>query len=109
MPRPVRGTRTPGSGKKKGTPNRVTTEMREACLNLLNRNMPKLNKWLDEVAEDDPAKAFELLVKVMEFALPKLARIDSSINGNQDSKVTIKFISAIQAAPNSVKRDVSCI
>ena len=103
MPRPTKGTRTPGSGKKKGTPNRVTTEMREALLVFVELNMPKLQIWLDRVAEDDPAKAFDLFIKMTEFVIPKLARIDGNIHSNQDSKVTVTFVSAIPAAPNSLK------
>ena len=103
MPRPTKGTRTLGSGKKKGTPNRVTTEMREALLVFVEVNMPKLQIWIDRIAEDDPAKAFDLFIKMTEFVLPKLARIDGNINSNQDSKVVFHVISAIPAAPNSLK------
>jgi hypothetical protein len=70
IPRPI------GAGRKAGTPNRATSEFKEAIADLISCNQDKLQIWLDDVAEEDPAKAFDLLLKMMEFVIPKLSRVD---------------------------------
>lgn len=69
--------RPDGAGRKAGVPNKSTAECKEAITDLISGNIPKLQMWLDKVAEDDPAKAFDLLIKMMEFSVPKLSRIES--------------------------------
>lgn len=62
------------AGRPKGTPNKATAQAREAFQKLVTTNLPQMQKWLDEVALDDPAKAIDLMLKMAEFILPKLAR-----------------------------------
>ncbi len=68
--------RPDGAGRKTGTPNKVNADTKYAVADLIAGNMPKLQIWLDKVAENDPAKAFDLLVKMMEFSIPKLSRTE---------------------------------
>lgn len=63
-------------GRPKGSPNKATTEVRTALAMLAERNAPKLQKWLDRVAKIDPAKAADLLIRLFEFYIPKLARTE---------------------------------
>lgn len=72
-------------GKKssrKGVPNKNTLEIREAFRQLLEAQSPKLTKWIEAVADEDPAKAIDLLLKMSEYILPKLQRteIQTEIN-----------------------------
>ena len=75
------GDGTPGPGRPKGVPNKVTTEFRETVRQLLEDNAANVQKWLHDVAEGthdkpDPGKALDLLAKLAEFAAPKLARVE---------------------------------
>jgi hypothetical protein len=63
-------------GRKKGTANKATTRLREAFTDLLEGNMGRLQELLDKVAEKNPQKALELLLKLSEFAIPKLRAIE---------------------------------
>ncbi len=63
-------------GRQKGTPNKATGRLREAFTELLVGNMGKVQELLDKVAEKNPQKALELLLKLSEFALPKLRAIE---------------------------------
>jgi hypothetical protein len=63
-------------GRKRGTPNKATARLREAFTGLLEGNMGRLQELLDKVAEKNPQKALELLLKLSEFALPKLRAIE---------------------------------
>lgn len=68
--------RAVGAGRKAGTPNKINSEFKETISEFVNFNSPKLQIWLDKIAEDDPAKAFDLLIKMMEFVVPKLSRTE---------------------------------
>jgi hypothetical protein len=43
--------------------------------------------WLDDIAADDPSKAFDLYLKMLEYHVPKLAR--SEITGKDGGPVVI--------------------
>jgi len=77
------GSRKSG-GRRAGTPNRATREFRETVNKLLSKNAENIGVWLDSVADGDPAagrppdpaRALDLLIKLAEFAAPKLARVE---------------------------------
>lgn len=63
-------------GRAKGTPNKVTQDFRETVRKLLEANTENVSIWLAKVAEDNPAKALDLLTGLAEYAAPKLARTE---------------------------------
>jgi hypothetical protein len=85
------------NGRKAGVPNKVTQEIKEAYRNLLELNTPNMIGWLERVALVDPDKAIDLCIKMSEFVIPKLARVDSNHSGQVTS---IQVVSAIPGAPN---------
>ena len=68
----------PGPGRPAGVPNKTTTAIREVFANFVETNAAKAQELFDRVAKDDPAKALELLAKMAEFVLPKLARTETT-------------------------------
>jgi hypothetical protein len=79
------------AGRPKGTPNKATAEAREAFRNLLDKNTPQMQKWLDQVALEDPAKAMELMLKLAEYVLPKLQRQELVGKDGEDLFKNIQF------------------
>ena len=75
-------------GRQKGTPNKATARLREAFTELLEDNMGRLQELFDKVAEKNPQKALELLLKLSEFALPKLRAIEVS-NESEDKHTSL--------------------
>ena len=73
-------------GRQKGTSNKATARLREAFTELLEDNMGKVQELFDKVAEKNPQKALELLLKLSEFALPKLRAIE--VNNESEDKQT---------------------
>jgi len=63
-------------GRKKGTPNRVTKDARALFAQFLDANAGRMQELWDRVANEDPAKALEILGKLGEFVIPKLARTE---------------------------------
>jgi hypothetical protein len=85
----IKGGTREGAGRPKGTPNKATTEAREAVKAILDSNLPYIQSWILATAEgimDDetgkyivapnPAKACDIVQNMVEYAVPKLARTE---------------------------------
>ena len=88
-------------GRVAGTPNKVTLEARQAIASFVNGNAHRLTEWLDAVAggvkspdsdeylvPPNPAKAFDMFQSVVEYHVPKLARLEHT--GSDTSPVVIE-------------------
>ena len=72
-------------GRAPGTPNKATAQAREAIALFVDNNAHRLQAWLDQIAEEDPKRAFELFQSVLEYHVPKLARTE--LTGDPDKPV----------------------
>lgn len=61
-------------GREKGTPNKITKDIKEAYQHLIEVNIENLDSWLNEVAKNDPAKAMDIMIRLSEYVVPKLNR-----------------------------------
>ena len=96
-----------GAGRPAGSPNKVTADARQAIASFVDGNAYRLTEWLDQVANglkviemdgDDavekyivppnPAKAFDMFQSVVEYHVPKLARME--ISGDDDKPLVIE-------------------
>ena len=94
-------------GRVAGTPNKATSDARQAIASFVDGNAYRLTEWLDQVANgvkviemdgDDavekyivppnPAKAFDMFQSVVEYHVPKLARME--ISGDDDKPLVIE-------------------
>ena len=80
-----------GKGRTKGVPNKSTQLVREAIANLLERNAPNMDRWLNEVAAEDPYKALDLMNKLSEYHIPKLARTEVTGKDGEAQEMVIKW------------------
>ena len=110
----------PGSGRAKGTQNKITLTAKAAIAEFVDGNAHRLAGWLDDVANGrlmfdkdgnqvydsqgnvvyeirpNPEKAFNLFQSVVEYHVPKLARSEiSGPNGGaiETSTVDLKGLS----------------
>jgi hypothetical protein len=65
-------------GRAKGTPNKVTREARIALSELMDHGADEARVLWLKVAKRDPARALEILAKLGEYVIPKLARTEHS-------------------------------
>ena len=57
-------------GRQKGTPNRLTRELRAVLKDLIHEELETLHERLDHL---DPKKHLEVLVKLLPYVLPKVS------------------------------------
>lgn len=59
-------------GRQKGTPNKLTVDMRQALKNVLSEEIEKLS---DTLAELPAEKRVEVLIKLAPYVLPKVVTV----------------------------------
>jgi hypothetical protein len=64
-------------GREKGTPNRLTKELRTVLKDIVYRELETIELRLDEL---DPKERIELTIKLMPYVFPKLQNISSTTN-----------------------------
>ena len=64
-------------GREKGTPNRMTKELRAILKDVLYEEIEALQERLDSL---NPKDRVELLIKLMPYALPKTTSVSHTIN-----------------------------
>lgn len=79
------------NGRPKGAPNKNTENIKQAFKDLLENNVDNISAWIAKVAEKDPARATELIIKLSDFVVPKLARTEVTGNDGEDLFKNITF------------------
>lgn len=79
------------NGRPKGSKNKKTEAIREAYQKLTENNLESMSIWLSQVASEDPAKAMDLMLRLSEYIIPKLARTEMTGSDGEDLFKNIKF------------------
>ena len=79
------------SGRPRGARNKTTNAIREAYQNLVEMNLENMSKWIGEIAERDPARAMDTMIKLSEYIIPRLARQELTGNDGEDLFKNVKF------------------
>lgn len=79
----------PRAGRPRGTANKATQDVRTVFTAFVEGNAAKAQELFDRVASKDPAKALDLLARLAEFVIPKLARTELSGEIGVRGKLTI--------------------
>lgn len=78
----------PGSGKKKGQPNKSTRDVREAIARFAQSTVEDFARWVSEI--DDPAKRCDIYLKALEYHVPKLSRAE--VTGEDGGALTVQVV-----------------
>ena len=68
-------------GREKGTPNRLTKELRPVLKDLVSQELEKIEERLNELR---PKERLDLVLKLMPYTLPKVNNISHTINESFD-------------------------
>lgn len=88
---PFQKGRNKTGGKKKGSQNKATKDIKEAYQQLIENNLDNLTAWLEKVAAKDPEKAIKIINDLSEYVIPKLARSEHTGKDGKDLNTTITF------------------
>ena len=64
-------------GREKGTPNRLTKELRSVLKDIVYQELEKIEERLNEL---EPKERLQLVIKLMPYALPKVNSISHTTN-----------------------------
>ena len=78
-------------GRPKGATNKVTRDIRSAYQQLVEFNLENMSLWLAAIAADNPEKAFELMIKLSEYVIPKMQRTEVTGKDGADLFKELKF------------------
>ena|SRR5437667_10386796 len=107
MPKPKGRPKT--GGRKRGTPNRATASARAAIAAFVDGNTHRLQDWLDKVANGvrgkvkgkkgvvyvvppNPEKAFNMFQSLIEYHIPKQARIEATGKDGKELSLPPTFV-----------------
>lgn len=65
-----------GKGRPPGKLNRSTEEMKLTIARAVNNTLSTISDDLEKIRKENPEKAMELALKLMEYTLPKLSRTE---------------------------------
>lgn len=71
-------------GRPKGSGNSNARVIREKFNEVVENQLQNIDGWLAEIAKDDPKAALDMIVKLAEYCLPKLSRVQSEVEQIQD-------------------------
>jgi len=86
MPKFKKGEKRPANaGRRKGTANKQTRDIKEAYKMLIEDNLPNLTIWLKRIARKNPEKAIYILSDLSEYVIPKLSRTEAEVTAKIDN------------------------
>lgn len=63
-------------GRKKGTPNKTTAQIKDMITALVGTQMEKWPAVIDKMMKEDPAEAMKITGRLIDYVLPKQTKID---------------------------------
>lgn len=75
------------NGRPKGSPNRSSEEMKLTIARAVNEGLDYLKGDLQRIRKEDPEKALNIILKLLDYNLPKLKSVDMSVKGEITNKI----------------------
>ena len=80
-------------GRQPGSPNVATRDARAAIAAFVEQNTPRLQGWLDQIAEaKGPEAAYRCVLDLIEYHVPKLARTELVGDKDQPLQTIVKHV-----------------
>lgn len=75
------------SGKPKGAVNKTTLKAKELIMNAIDEQSVNFNEVMGTLKEDEPREWAKIMVKLMDFVLPK--KIDVTTDGDKVNNIPV--------------------
>jgi hypothetical protein len=79
------------NGRPRGSKNQITQDIRKAYQDLTEANLENMTTWLAQIAAEDPARAMDVMLRLSEYIIPKLARQEVTGLDGEDLFKNVKF------------------
>jgi pyocin large subunit-like protein len=100
----------PRKGRVKGELNKVNRNLKTAITEFVDGRSDKLDALIDEIhAVNGAAAAWDRIVGLFEYRLPKLARVEHTGQDGAPIQVVQVSFQGIQAAPNAILGQVQSV
>ena len=86
----VKGQSGNPNGRKKGKANRTTEEAKSIINRIVDKSLTWAEEDIEKLRKKEPIRAFELAMRLMEYAYPKLKSID--VNGTMEVNQRIEKV-----------------
>lgn len=84
------------------TKAKVSAELRQFIRGCVDELSPQLPKWIKAVGKKNPARAAELTLAMMEYEVPKLARVEQVGDKDRTVRVVVEKV-AVEAAQGEAR------
>jgi len=74
-------------GRKPGTPNRTTKEIREIFQNIVENNLDQIQEDIEEL---EPMARLRVIIELSKFVLPTLRATDVSFNDKETIEISFR-------------------
>ena len=64
------------NGRPKGSTGKANKDIKAFFQLFVERNQSKMDKWLNDLAEDNPGAALNFIMKASEFLIPKIKSVE---------------------------------
>jgi len=89
-------------GRQKGTPNKVTTDLRQWVKKIIDENSGQLEKDLQKL---EPKERWQIIEKLMQYTLPKLQSVEAQIEQHLDNLTDEQIDIIINQLTNSIENE----
>jgi len=79
-------------GRQKGTPNLISSDIKERFKLIVENNLDNITMWLEQVAAENPAQALMFIKDLAEYNVAKLARTELTGKDGDSIKVATNII-----------------
>lgn len=76
-----------GTGRPQGKMNRSTEQAKLTLARLANKGLDNITEDIDKIREQNPIKAAEIYIKLLEYVVPKLKSVDMKVDADITAKV----------------------
>lgn len=74
-------------GRPKGAQNRSSEMQKVNIQRMINEGLDYMKEDYHKIREEDPAKALNILIKLLEYSVPKLKSVDMKVEGEINTKI----------------------
>ncbi len=67
------------SGRPKGSSGKANSDIKATFQLFIERNVPKMDKWINDLAEDNPGAALNCIMKMAEFIIPRIKAMEQIV------------------------------